>query len=100
MPGSTLESAPAGLRVIADVAEILAAGLVTEDALARVVAVVRRGLSLADARLWLQRFDTPGFRSIPSSQTVAPSLAPLASPDDWVRNGPARERIAGGGVRL
>ena len=43
MPESTLESAPPGLRVLADVAEILAAGLVTEDALVRVVAVLRVG---------------------------------------------------------
>ena len=42
MPGSTLESPPAGLRVLADVADILAAGFVTEDALSRVAAVLRQ----------------------------------------------------------
>ena len=51
MAGSTLESPPAGLRVLADVVDILAAGFVTEDALVRVTAVLRRGLDVADLDL-------------------------------------------------
>ena len=98
MPESTLASTPAGLRVIADVADILAAGLVTEAALARVVAVLRRGLDLADARLWLRRATGTGYQAIPSplggsEQVFVPS-------ETWFRNGPERERVAGGGVRL
>jgi len=98
MPGSTLESAPAGLRVIADVADILAAGLLSEDALTRVVSVLRRGLALADARLWLRRPEGTGYHAIPASKTVPePTFAPDAS---WFRGGPEREQVAGGGLRL
>jgi two-component system NtrC family sensor kinase len=101
MPESTLESAPAGLRVIADVAEILAAGLVTEDALTRVVAVLRRGLYLTDARLWLRRSESTAFRSIPPSWAGPTADTVFAPAEEWFRHGPPeRERIAGGGVRL
>ena len=99
MPGSTLESPPAGLRVVADVADILAAGFVTEDALARVAAVLRRGLELADARLWLRDAEGTGFRPLPgpSAQGADRSFAPS---DEWFRREVDRERIAGGGTRL
>lgn len=99
MPGSTLESPPAGLRVVADVADILAAGFVTEDALARVAAVLRRGLELADARLWLRDAEGTGFRPLPgpSVQGADRSFAPS---DEWFRREVDRERIAGGGTRL
>jgi len=98
MPESTLESAPAGLRVLADVAEILSAGLVTEDALARVVTVLRRRLELADARLWLRRPEGIGYSAVPAA--VGPPDAAFAPAPDWYRRGAEREPVAGGGVRL
>jgi two-component system NtrC family sensor kinase len=99
MPGSTLESPPAGLRVLADVADILAAGFVTEDALARVAAVLRRGLELGDARLWLRAAEGTGFRSLPGP--TAPGAERTFAPgDEWFRREVERERIAGGGTRL
>jgi two-component system NtrC family sensor kinase len=99
MPGSTLESPPAGLRVLADVADILAAGFVTEDALARVAAVLRRGLELGDARLWLRAAEGTGFRPLPGP--TAPGADRTFTPnDDWFRRDVERERIAGGGTRL
>src|SRR5213593_544256 len=44
MAAPLLDSTPAGLRVLADVAEILAGGLATEDAVAQVMQVLRRSL--------------------------------------------------------
>jgi len=98
MPESPLESSPAGLRVIADVADILAAGLVTEDALVRVVSVLRRGLAVTEARLWLRRPEGTGYRAIPAQNSgPEPAFAPT---EEWFRRRLERERIAGGGVRL
>jgi two-component system, NtrC family, sensor kinase len=96
MPESTVESSPAGLRVIADVAAVFSAGLVTEDALARVAVVLRRGLDLVDARVWLRRSDRSGYDPIPRS----PDSARFTPAPEWFAREPERERIAGGGTRL
>ena len=96
MPESTVESSPAGLRVIADVAAVFSAGLVTEDALARVVVVLRRGLDLVDARVWLRRSDKSSYDAIPRS----PDAARFTPSPEWFGREPERERIAGGGARL
>ena len=96
MPESTVESSPAGLRVIADVAAVFSAGLVTEDALARVVVVLRRGLDLVDARVWLRRSDRSSYDAIPRS----PDAARFTPGAEWFGREPERERIAGGGTRL
>jgi len=97
MPESTVESSPAGLRVIADVAAVFAAGLVTEDALSRVVVVLRRGLDLVDAGVWLRRTDRAGYELIPRSFDPAATFLPTP---EWFTREPERERIAGGGMRL
>jgi two-component system NtrC family sensor kinase len=97
MPESTVESSPAGLRVIADVAAVFAAGLVTEDALSRVVVVLRRGLDLVDAGVWLRRTDRAGYELIPRSFDPAAKFLPTP---EWFKREPERERIAGGGMRL
>ncbi|HMA43885.1 MAG TPA: ATP-binding protein [Gemmatimonadales bacterium] len=99
MAGPTLQSPPAGLRVLADVIDILAAGFVTEDALARVTVVLRRGLDLADARLWLRAATGAGYRLLAGSPPAASE--PLFAPTEaWFRQDLERERIAGGGMRL
>ncbi len=97
MPESTVESSPAGLRVIADVAAVFAAGLVTEDALSRVVVVLRRGLDLVDAGVWLRRTDRADYELIPRSFDPAAKFLPTP---EWFKREPERERIAGGGMRL
>lgn len=99
MAGSTLESPPAGLRVLADVVDILAAGFVTEDALARVTTVLRRGLDLADARLWLRAATGSGFRLVAGSPPAA-AEAPFAPGQKWFRQELEREGGAGSGTRL
>jgi two-component system, NtrC family, sensor kinase len=97
MPSSTLASAPSEFRVLADVADILAAGPVTEEALGRVAIVLRRGLGLAEARLWLRRPEGSGFAAHPAP---APGAAPFTPAKEWFLSGMERERIAGGGLRL
>src|SRR3989442_11208288 len=98
MPESTIDSSPAGLRVLADVAAILAAGLVTEDALARVIMVLRRGLELSDARIWLRRSGGTGYDPIP--KPLGDYAATFQPTTDWFRGDLERDRIAGGGFRL
>ncbi len=99
MAGSTLESPPAGLRVLADVVDILAAGFVTEDALVRVTAVLRRGLDVTDVRLWLRAPAGGGYRLLAGSSPVA-AEAVFAPAEEWFRQDLERVRIAGGGTRL
>src|SRR5258707_3839968 len=96
MPESTVESSPAGLRVIGDVAAVFSAGLVPEDALARVVVVLRRGLDLVDARVWLRRSDKSSYDPIPRS----PDSARFTPSPEWFGREPERERIAGGGTQV
>ncbi|HEY6109524.1 MAG TPA: ATP-binding protein [Gemmatimonadales bacterium] len=97
MAGSTLESPPAGLRVLADVVDILAAGFVTEDALVRVTAVLRRGLDVADVHLWLRAPAGGGFHLLSGAPPAGEGFTPS---DAWFRQDLERERIAGGGVRF
>lgn len=97
MPGSTLESAPTGLRVLADVAEILSAGFLTQDSLTQVAAALRRGLRLAGAGVWVRRPEGGGYRVVPRSSA---SLEGFAPSEEWFRRGPEREPVAGGGTRL
>jgi two-component system NtrC family sensor kinase len=97
MPGSTLESAPSGLRVLADVAEILSAGFLTEDTLMQVAATLRRGLGLAGARLWVRRADGGGYEAVPRPSAGRERFAPAP---EWFRRGVEREPVAGGGLRL
>jgi two-component system, NtrC family, sensor kinase len=97
MAGSTLESPPAGLRVLADVVDILAAGFVTEDALVRVTAVLRRGLDVADVHLWLRAPAGGGFHLLAGPPPAGEGFTPAEA---WFRQDLDRERIAGGGMRL
>jgi two-component system NtrC family sensor kinase len=97
MPGSTLEPAPIGLRVLADVADILSAGLLSDDAITQVAATLRRGLGLVGARIWLRRPDGSGYEALPRSPDAREAFAPTA---EWFRRGVERDPVAGGGMRL
>jgi two-component system NtrC family sensor kinase len=64
----------------------------------RSAVVVRRGLELSDARIWLRRPDRAGYDPIPGTPTdLSASFRPTRQ---WFSNDPERERIAGGGMRL
>jgi two-component system NtrC family sensor kinase len=54
----------AGLRIIADVAGYLAAGLGSEDVLTRVAGVLARGLDSEKCRVWVRTADGTGYRAI------------------------------------
>ena len=97
MPGSTLEPAPTGLRVLADVADILAAGLLTDDSIIQIAATLRRGLGVVSARIWLRRPDGGGYEAFPRSADARDAFAAAAG---WFQRGVEREPVAGGGTRL
>ena len=62
----------AGLRILADVAGYLAAGLGTEDVLTRVAGVLARGLDSEECRVWVRTADGTGFRAIVGEGVTAP----------------------------
>src|ERR1041384_2047569 len=96
MAAPLLDSAPAGLRVLADVAEILASGLATEDAIAQVMQVLRRSLSLAPPPRWPRPPDGAGSLPISAAgdATNPGSFHPVGP--DWYRRGADRYDTASG----
>ena len=69
MAAPRLDSDHPGLRLLAEVASIFAAGFASEDALTQVVGALRRGLALRRCRLWLRDPAGGGY-------------APLTTPGD------------------
>ncbi len=61
-----------GLRIIADVAGYLAAGLGSEDVLTRVAGVLARGLDSEECRVWVRTADGTGYRAIVGEGVPAP----------------------------
>src|SRR5205085_7563499 len=94
----SLDTEHPGIRVIAEVASVLQAGLASGEALHGVVSALRRGLNLRRCRLWLR---TPGgsrFASVTTSggeEDVPGYPQPVA---EGVRHGPQREGAPGGSV--
>jgi two-component system NtrC family sensor kinase len=86
-----------GLRVLAEVAGILAAGLGGEDALAAAAGALRRGLALRYCRVWLRDPDGAGFHAIGSGGADDPTPPPFAPASaEWFRGGVDRETTAAG----
>jgi two-component system, NtrC family, sensor kinase len=87
-----------GLRVIAEVASVLQAGLASGEALHGVVGALRRGLHLRRCRLWLRTPDGSRYTSFtaPVDDADLPGHVPPVA--DWVRRGPQREGIPGGSI--
>ena len=96
MAAPTLDSDHPGLKVVADVAAVLADGLATEDALGRAMAVMRRGLALSRCRLWLRTPDGASYTplTVPGDEAPLPGFAPPTA--DWFRTGPHQERTPQG----
>src|SRR5256886_4055853 len=88
---------PPGIRVIAEVASVLQAGLASGEALHGVVSALRRGLNLRRCRLWLRTPDGSRYAPVTTGDDVdaAGYLPPVA---EWVRHGPHRESVPGGCV--
>jgi two-component system, NtrC family, sensor kinase len=91
MAAPTLDSDHPGLKVVADVAGVLADGLVSEEALGRVVAVLRRGFALPRCRLWLRTPDGSTYTPLttPGDEARLPGFTPRAA--EWVHAGPHQE---------
>jgi two-component system, NtrC family, sensor kinase len=94
----SLDTEHPGIRVIAEVASVLQAGLASGEALHGVVNALRRGLNLRRCRLWLRTPDGTGFAPVTTSGDEAelPGYAPPVA--EWVRHGPQREGIPGGSL--
>ncbi|HYK82800.1 MAG TPA: ATP-binding protein [Gemmatimonadales bacterium] len=98
MVAPSLDTEHPGIRVIAEVASVLQAGLASGEALHGVVNALRRGLNLRRCRLWLRTPDGTRYAPVttPGDEAELPSYArPVA---DWVRRGVEREGIPGGSI--
>jgi two-component system NtrC family sensor kinase len=95
MAAPTLDSDHPGLRVLAEVAGILAAGLASEDALSATTDALRRGLGLRRCRLWLRNPDGAGYHLVPSPGDEPAARAFSPTGPDWFR-GPTREPTSAG----
>src|SRR6267378_2890789 len=96
MAAPTLDSDHPGLRVLAEVAGILAVGLASEDALAAAAGALRRGLGLRRCRVWLRNPDGAAYHPIVAAgDEPTPRDFPAPRPE-WLRGGPHREHIQGG----
>src|SRR5256885_9399997 len=64
MAAPSLDSDHPGLKVLAEVVEVLAAGFPSDEALSSVVSVLRRGLGLRRCRLWVRSPDGTRYAPI------------------------------------
>src|SRR2546427_242499 len=94
----SLDTEHPGIRVIAEVASVLQAGLASGDALHGVVSALRRGLNLRRCRLWLRTPDGTRFTPVttPGDEAEQPGYVPPVA--EWMRHGPQREGVPGGSI--
>ncbi|HYT04104.1 MAG TPA: ATP-binding protein [Gemmatimonadales bacterium] len=94
----SLDTEHPGIRVIAEVASVLQAGLASGEALHGVVNALRRGLNLRRCRLWLRTPDGTRYTPVttPGDEAELPGYSPPVA--EWVRQGMKREGIPGGSV--
>ena len=98
MVAPSLDTEHPGIRVIAEVASVLQAGLASREALHGVVSALRRGLNLRRCRLWLRTPDGARFAPVttPGDEAELPGYTPPVA--EWVHRGPHREEIPGGTI--
>src|SRR6266404_1927502 len=94
----SLDTEHPGIRVIAEVASVLQAGLASGEALHGVVNALRRGLNLRRCRIWLRTPDGTRFTPVttPGDEAEQPGYAPPVA--EWMRRGPQREGVPGGSI--
>src|SRR5256885_4852597 len=66
----SLDTEHPGIRVIAEVASVLQAGLASGEALHGVVSALRRGLNLRRCRLWLRTPDGTRYAPVTTGDDV------------------------------
>jgi two-component system NtrC family sensor kinase len=98
MVAPSLDTEHPGIRVIAEVASVLQAGLVSGEALQGVVNALYRGLALRRCRLWLRTPDGTRFTAITTSGDEAELPGYSRPVAEWARQGPQREGVPGGSV--
>ena len=96
MAAPTLDSDQPALRVLAEVATILASGLGSEQALTGIVDALRRGLALRRCRLWLRSPDGAAYTAVtpPGGDDAPSAIAPAVA--EWMRAGPHSEETGAG----
>src|SRR6059036_2692534 len=94
----SLDTEHPGIRVIAEVASVLQAGLASGEALHGVVGALRRGLNLRRCRIWLRTPDGTRFTPVttPGDEAEQPGYDPPVA--EWMRRGPQREGVPGGSI--
>jgi two-component system, NtrC family, sensor kinase len=94
----SLDTEHPGIRVIAEVASVLEAGLASGEALQGVVHALRRGLNLRRCRLWLRTPDGTRYTPVttPGDEAELPSYGLAIA--EWLRRGVTREGVPGGSV--
>jgi two-component system NtrC family sensor kinase len=85
-----------GLRVVDDVATILAMGLGSPEGLTGALGALRRGLGLPRCRLWLRAADGVGFTALGAPGDPAELTGPGSPMHEWIAAGPTAETNAGG----
>jgi signal transduction histidine kinase len=94
----SLPSDHPGLKVLADVAEVLAAAFLSDETLTAAVGALRRGLGLRRCRLWVRSPDGTRYVPIttPGDEVEPPGSVPPTTP--WLHGGPHREATPGGSI--
>jgi two-component system, NtrC family, sensor kinase len=98
MAAPQLHSNHPGLKIIAEVTAIFTAGFASEDALAQVVGVLRRGLSLRRCRLWRRHPSGKGYAPVtmPGDEAALIGFAPPVA--EWIEQGPRWETSPAGAL--
>jgi len=94
-----LDSDHPGLRILAQISAIFAAGFASDEALSQVVVTLREGLGLRRCRLWLRDSLGPGYAPLatPGDDALQPGRKPPIS--EWIDQG-LRSETAPSGMRL
>jgi two-component system NtrC family sensor kinase len=98
MAAPTLDTDHPGLRVLAEVATILASGLGSDQALTGIVDALRRGLTLRRCRLWLRSPNGASYTAVATQGDETPAADATPPVAEWVRAGAQREDTAAGVV--
>jgi two-component system NtrC family sensor kinase len=98
MAAPQLHSDHPGLKIIAEVTAIFAAGFASEDALAQVVGVLRRGLALRRCRLWRRHPTGDGFTPVTMPGDEAGLIGFAAPVAEWIEQGPRWETSTAGAL--
>ena len=98
MAAPQLHSDHPGLKIVAEVTAIFAAGFASEDALAQVVGVLRRGLALRRCRLWRRHPTGDGYTPVtmPGDEAMLSGSAPPVA--EWIEQGPRWETSPAGAL--